>query len=125
MAFTLTTHLEFAAAHRLRGYEGNCARLHGHNWKVEISMTGTQLNEVGMLIDFKEIKRQGKLILESFDHYYLNDLPPFDVELNPTAENIAFTLFQQLGERLNDERIHVSAVKVWENERNSATFSLD
>jgi 6-pyruvoyltetrahydropterin/6-carboxytetrahydropterin synthase len=125
MAFTLTTQLEFAAAHRLRGYDGNCARLHGHNWKVEISLTGSQLNEVGMLIDFKEIKRTGKHILTQLDHYYLNDISPFDVELNPTAENIAFYLFQQLGDALNDERIRVSAVTVWENERNSATFSLD
>lgn len=125
MAFTLTTQLEFAAAHRLRGYDGNCARLHGHNWKVEISLTGSQLNDVGMLIDFKEIKRTGKQILTQLDHYYLNDIPPFDVELNPTAENIAFYLFQQLSEALNDERISVSAVTVWENERNSATFSLD
>lgn len=125
MAFTLTTQLEFAAAHRLRGYDGNCARLHGHNWKVEISLTGSQLNDVGMLIDFKEIKRTGKQILTQLDHYYLNDISPFDAELNPTAENIAFYLFQQLSEALNDERISVSAVRVWENERNSATFSLD
>ncbi len=125
MAFTLTTQLEFAAAHRLRGYDGNCARLHGHNWKVEISLTGSQLNEVGMLIDFKEIKRTGKQVLAQLDHYYLNDIPPFDAELNPTAENIAFYLFQQLGEALNDERIRVSSVTVWENERNSATFSSD
>lgn len=125
MAFTLTTQLEFAAAHRLRGYDGNCARLHGHNWKVEISMTGSQLNDVGMLIDFKEIKRTGKQVLAQLDHYYLNDIPPFDAELNPTAENIAFYLFQQLGEALNDERIRVSSVTVWENERNSATFSSD
>jgi 6-pyruvoyltetrahydropterin/6-carboxytetrahydropterin synthase len=125
MAFTLTTQLEFAAAHRLRGYDGNCARLHGHNWKVEISLTGSQLNEVGMLIDFKEIKRTGKQVLTRLDHYYLNDIPPFDAELNPTAENIAFYLFQQLGEALNNERIRVSAVTVWENERNSATFSSD
>jgi 6-pyruvoyltetrahydropterin/6-carboxytetrahydropterin synthase len=125
MAFTLTTQLEFAAAHRLRGYDGNCARLHGHNWKVEISLTGSQLNEVGMLIDFKEIKRTGKQVLNQLDHYYLNDIPPFDAELNPTAENIAFYLFQQIGEALNNERIRVSAVTVWENERNSATFSSD
>lgn len=125
MAFTLTTQLEFAAAHRLRGYDGNCARLHGHNWKVDISLTGSQLNDVGMLIDFKEIKRTGKQILAQLDHYYLNDIPPFDQDLNPTAENIAFYLFAQLSEALNNERIRISAVRVWENERNSATFSSD
>jgi 6-pyruvoyltetrahydropterin/6-carboxytetrahydropterin synthase len=125
MAFTLKTHLEFAAAHRLRGYDGNCARLHGHNWKVEISVTGSQLNEVGMLIDFKEIKRRGKQILEQLDHFYLNDIAPFDAELNPTAENIAWYLFEQLSKDIDDTRIRVSAVTVWENDRNAATYSRD
>lgn len=121
--FTLTSTLEFAAAHRLRNYDGNCARLHGHNWKVEISVSGHDLNNVGMLIDFKEIKRRTKLILDELDHYYLNEIPPFDAELNPTAENIAFYLFQRLMSVVDDHRIQLSAIKVWENDRNSATFS--
>lgn len=125
MAFTLTTHLEFAAAHRLRGYEGNCERLHGHNWKVAISVSGSKLNEVGMLIDFKEIKRKGKAVLSQLDHFYLNDIPPFDAQLNPTAENIAFYLFEQLAQQIDDERIQISAVTVWENDRNSATYRRD
>lgn len=125
MAFTLTTHLEFAAAHRLRGYEGNCERLHGHNWKVAISVSGNQLNDVGMLIDFKVIKRHGKAILERLDHFYLNDIPPFDSALNPTAENIAYYLFDALSAVINDTRIHISAITVWENDRNSATYSRD
>lgn len=125
MAFTLRTQLEFAAAHHLRGYDGNCARLHGHNWKVEITVSGQQLNDVGMLVDFKEIKRQGKAVLDQLDHYYLNDIPPFDAELNPTAENIAFYLFQQLSARMNDGRIAIATVTVWENDRNAATFSRD
>lgn len=125
MAFTLTTHLEFAAAHRLRGYEGNCERLHGHNWKVAISVSGSKLNEVGMLIDFKEIKRKGKAVLSQLDHFYLNDIPPFDAQLNPTAENIAFYLFEQLAQQIDDDRIQISAVTVWENDRNSATYRRD
>ncbi|MCI4410467.1 MAG: 6-carboxytetrahydropterin synthase QueD [Thiotrichales bacterium] len=125
MAFTLTTHLEFAAAHRLRGYEGNCERLHGHNWKVAISVSGHELNEVGMLIDFKEIKRKGKMVLNQLDHFYLNDIPPFDAQLNPTAENIAFYLFEQLAQQINDDRIRITAITVWENDRNSATYSHD
>lgn len=125
MAFTLTTHLEFAAAHRLRGYEGNCERLHGHNWKVAISVSGSKLNEVGMLIDFKEIKRKGKAVLSQLDHFYLNDIPPFDAQLNPTAENIAFYLFEQLAQQIDDDRIQISSVTVWENDRNSATYRRD
>lgn len=125
MAFTLSTQLEFAAAHHLRGYEGNCARLHGHNWKVEIKVSGQQLNQVGMLIDFKEIKRRSKDILKRLDHYYLNEIPPFDEVLNPTAENIAYYLFSELSQVINDERIQVVAIVVWENERNSATYTAD
>lgn len=125
MAFTLSTQLEFAAAHHLRGYEGNCARLHGHNWKVEIKVSGQQLNQVGMLIDFKEIKRHSKDILKRLDHYYLNEIPPFDEVLNPTAENIAYYLFSELSQVINDERIQVAAIVVWENERNSATYTAD
>lgn len=125
MAFTLSTQLEFAAAHHLRGYEGNCARLHGHNWKVEIKVSGQQLNQVGMLIDFKEIKRRSKDILKRLDHYYLNEIPPFDEVLNPTAENIAYYLFSELSQVINDERIQVAAIVVWENERNSATYAAD
>lgn len=123
MPFTLSTQLEFAAAHHLRGYDGACARLHGHNWKVEIQVTGHALNEVGMLIDFKEIKRHGKAILTQLDHYYLNEIPPFDAALNPTAENIAYYLFTRLSQTINDDRIQLAAVTVWENDRNSARYS--
>jgi 6-pyruvoyltetrahydropterin/6-carboxytetrahydropterin synthase len=125
MAFMLTSQLEFAAAHRLRGYEGNCARLHGHNWKVEVSVSGEHLNDVGMLMDFKEIKRRAKVILDELDHFYLNDITPFNDELNPTAENIAWFLFDRLSKDINDNRISVASVKVWENDRNCATFSRD
>jgi 6-pyruvoyltetrahydropterin/6-carboxytetrahydropterin synthase len=125
MAFMLTSQLEFAAAHRLRGYEGNCARLHGHNWKVEVSVSGEHLNDVGMLMDFKEIKRRAKVVLDELDHFYLNDITPFNDELNPTAENIACFLFDRLSKDINDNRISVASVKVWENDRNCATFSRD
>ncbi len=125
MAFMLTSQLEFAAAHRLRGYEGNCARLHGHNWKVEVSVSGEHLNDVGMLMDFKEIKRRAKVVLDELDHFYLNDITPFNDELNPTAENIAWFLFDRLSKDINDNHISVASVKVWENDRNCATFSRD
>jgi 6-pyruvoyltetrahydropterin/6-carboxytetrahydropterin synthase len=125
MGYSLTTRLEFAAAHRLRGYDGNCARLHGHNWKIEICVTGNQLNEIGMLIDFKELKRRGNALLSELDHFYLNDSPPFDEELNPTAENIAFYLFQRLSKELNNDNMRVKSVTAWETDRSAATFSAD
>jgi 6-pyruvoyltetrahydropterin/6-carboxytetrahydropterin synthase len=78
-----------------------------------------------MLMDFKEIKRRAKVVLDELDHFYLNDITPFNDELNPTAENIACFLFDRLSKDINDNRISVASVKVWENDRNCATFSRD
>jgi len=120
--FTLKTLLDFAAAHRLHGYDGDCARLHGHNWKVEVMVEGEQLDEVGMVIDFKEIKRHAKAVVAELDHTYLNDHPAFQ-DHNPTAEHIAAFLFERLAKRIDTPQRRVSAVTVWENERNCVTFS--
>lgn len=114
--YTLKVVTDFAASHSLRNYEGACQRMHGHNWKVEVEVAATKLNDVGMGIDFKAIKRATKEVLEGLDHYHLNDIPPFD-ELNPTAENIASFLYEAIGNRINAEFIRVSAVTVWETER--------
>lgn len=122
--FTLKTLLDFAAAHRLHGYDGDCAKLHGHNWKVEVMVTGEQLDDVGMVIDFKEIKRHAKAVVAELDHTYLNDHPAFQ-NRNPTAENIAAYLFERLAERIDTQQRHVSAITVWENDRNCVTFSVD
>ncbi len=122
--FTLKTLLDFAAAHRLHGYDGDCAKLHGHNWKVEVMVRGEQLDDVGMVIDFKEIKRHAKAVVAELDHTYLNDHPAFQNQ-NPTAENIAAYLFERLAERIDTPQRHVSAITVWENDRNCVTFSID
>ena len=119
--FTLTVEVEFAAAHQLRGYEGNCARLHGHNWKVIVEMTGSRLNEVGMLVDFKTMKRAAREAAKILDHQYLNDIAPFD-QLNPTAEHIAAWFFEQVSLKLNQDDARVSAVTVWENDRSAVTY---
>ncbi|SIN90892.1 preQ(0) biosynthesis protein QueD [Sulfurivirga caldicuralii] len=122
--FTLKTLLDFAAAHRLHGYDGDCAKLHGHNWKVEVMVTGEQLDDVGMVIDFKEIKRHAKAVVAELDHTYLNDHPAFQNQ-NPTAENIAAYLFERLAERIDTPQRQVSAITVWENDRNCVTFSVE
>jgi len=120
-SFTLSVEVEFAAAHQLRGYEGNCARMHGHNWKVIVEMTGQQLDDVGMLIDFKTMKHAAREAARRLDHYYLNDIPPFD-EINPTAENIAVWFFDELSETLDRPNARVSGVTVWENDRSAVTY---
>ena len=114
--YTLKVLADFASAHTLRDYPGACSRMHGHNWKIEAEVQATQLNEIGMAIDFKEIKREVRAIADELDHSYLNELAPFQ-DINPTAENIARYFFQRLAQRLNNERVHVSALTIWETDR--------
>lgn len=115
---------DFAAAHLLRGYPGVCSRLHGHNWKVEVEVMATQLDNIGMGMDFRDIKTATKDIIGAMDHRNLNDLPPFD-EINPTAENIAAHLYRKLSDELNDERVRVDAVTLWETDRACVTYTED
>ncbi len=119
--YTLKVVTDFAAAHTLRDYPGACSRMHGHNWKVEAEVVATELNEIGMAIDFKAIKREVRAIAKQLDHYYLNDLEPFQ-EINPTAENIARYFYQELSQRLNSATIKVSALTLWETERACVTY---
>lgn len=121
--YTLTTEVEFAAAHRLNGYDGNCARLHGHNWRVVIEVTGQTLDDIGMVVDFKTIRARAREIAKRLDHAYLNEVPPFDA-INPTAEHIAAYFHQALAADMHSDRYQVSAVTVWENARSAVTFRL-
>ena len=119
--YTLTTEVEFAAAHRLHGYDGNCARLHGHNWRVVVEVTGTRLDSVGMVVDFKVIRARAREVAKELDHHYLNEIPPFDT-INPTAEHIAAHFHGRLSGLLDGETHHCSAVTVWENDRSAVTY---
>ena len=120
--FVLKTLLDFAAAHTLNGYPGDCARMHGHNWKIEVQVSGSKLNEIGMVIDFKEIKRHAKEVVKELDHTYLNDHPHFKT-LNPTAENIAVYLFREIEKRIANPDIKMHSITVWENDRNCVIYS--
>jgi 6-pyruvoyltetrahydropterin/6-carboxytetrahydropterin synthase len=122
--YTIKIVTDFSAAHYLRNYEGKCARLHGHNWKIEVEITAQELDEVGMGIDFQDVKAETKQLLEGLDHYNLNDMPPFD-KINPTAENLSAFIFQSLAKQLNDNRIKVSAVTVWETDRACVRYDED
>nr|VFJ44484.1 MAG: 6-pyruvoyltetrahydropterin/6-carboxytetrahydropterin synthase [Candidatus Kentron sp. DK]VFJ46386.1 MAG: 6-pyruvoyltetrahydropterin/6-carboxytetrahydropterin synthase [Candidatus Kentron sp. DK] len=114
--YTLKVITDFSAAHSLRGYPGQCRRLHGHNWKVEVEVIATSLDQCGMGVDFKVIKEATHSAILTLDHHYLNEIPPFDT-INPTAENIAAYLFQGISRTLDDERIRVGAVTLWETDR--------
>ncbi|MGD8568813.1 MAG: 6-carboxytetrahydropterin synthase QueD [Gammaproteobacteria bacterium] len=115
-SYNLKIVTDFASAHTLRDYPGACSRLHGHNWKVEVEVTASGLDNVGMGIDFKAIKTATKKVTAELDHRYLNEIKPFD-EINPTAENIAAYIYQGVSELLNDDRVQVTAVTLWETER--------
>ena len=107
---------EFASAHTLRDYPGACSRMHGHNWKVELEAVATELDEIGMGVDFKAMKTAANEVGDELDHRYLNDLEPFKT-INPTAENIAAYMFRKISELLNSDTIKVTALTLWETER--------
>ncbi len=90
--------------------------MHGHNWKVEVEVTTTSLDKLGMGVDFQVIKEAAQSVTRQLDHHYLNEIPPFD-KTNPTAENIAAYLFQGISQTLNDQQVQISAVTLWETER--------
>jgi 6-pyruvoyltetrahydropterin/6-carboxytetrahydropterin synthase len=114
--YTLKVVSDFAAAHSLRNYPGDCSRLHGHNWRLEVEVQASKLDELGMAIDFKTVKQLTKKVSDELDHGFLNEIPPFDT-INPTAENIAAYIYRRLGEEINEPRVRVHAVTVWETER--------
>ena len=121
--YSLKVVSDFASAHTLRNYPGACSRMHGHNWKVEAEVEASQLDETGMAVDFKVIRQAVKKLTDRLDHYYLNEIPPFD-KINPTAENIAAYLYRGLSEALmNDEHIRVQAITLWETERACVRYS--
>lgn len=111
--YELTVREHFDAAHALRGYPGKCKDLHGHTWDVEVSVAGTELDDVGILYDFKKLKEDLRAILDEYDHRYLNDVEPFD-EMNSTAENLARVIYERLERRLPDQ-VHLTEVCVWES----------
>lgn len=119
--YALTVRTSFAAAHRLREYEGNCERLHGHNWLVEVTVESSGLDSRGMAVDFRAIKGALGEALGGLDHRYLNEVPPFDA-LNPSSENLARHLFEEM-ERKFPGPVRVARVTVWESEDARAEYS--
>lgn len=102
----------FDAAHALHGYPGECCRLHGHTWEVEVVVRGTELDEIGIVYDFKRLKDDLDAVLAPLDHAYLNDVPPFD-EVNPTAENLSRHIYERLADAMTE--VSVVEVSVWES----------
>lgn len=119
--YELTVTDRFAAAHQLRHYKGKCENLHGHNWKVQVTVTAGELNEIGLGIDFKDMKEALHEVLGQLDHHFLNDLPIFQSS-NPSSENIARWICERLSESIDRRNVRVSRVTVWESEDAFATY---
>jgi 6-pyruvoyltetrahydropterin/6-carboxytetrahydropterin synthase len=119
--FEVSVREDFSAAHRLRNYPGKCEKLHGHNWVVEAFVRCERLNEIGVSIDFRDIKEALDDILAGLDHKDLNDVEPFDKD-NPSSENIAKYVYRRLSEVLNTPEIRVSKVSVYETPHACASY---
>lgn len=115
----------FSSAHQLRGYNGKCENLHGHNYKVEIFARGQELDNIGLLIDFGDLKRAADEIVNYLDHRNINELPPFDEELNPSAENLARYFLERIDEQVGDERVRVYKVRIYETPTSVATYQVE
>ncbi|MFC2020789.1 6-carboxytetrahydropterin synthase QueD [Chloroflexota bacterium] len=114
----------FDAAHFLRGYQGKCEALHGHRYKVVAKVAASQINEIGLAYDFTVLKRHLADILSRFDHTCVNDVPPFDM-INPSSENIASTIYNELESKLAEASVSLSCVEVWESPESWVTYFPD
>jgi len=118
--YELIIHAGFAAAHRLREYQGDCENLHGHNWKLDVVLSADKLDRLGMVCDFRVVKRHLAAVTEQLDHKYLNELPEF-TEHNPTTENVAAFVCREL-DKLLPTGVRVARVTAWESDGCGATF---
>jgi 6-pyruvoyltetrahydropterin/6-carboxytetrahydropterin synthase len=128
--YELTIDTHFSSAHNLREYGGACERLHGHNWKVSVTVEAGELDRLGMVVDFKALKEKTEKVVKRLDHQYLNEVPPFKEKeeknkkngKNPTAENLAEFIFGELKKALEDGTVRLKRVKVWESEKAAAAY---
>ena len=125
--FEVSVEETFAAGHALRNYKGKCENVHGHNYRIRVTMEGDHLNSIGLLIDFIELKRVMRKTIEYLDHKFINDVPPFDVE-NPSAENIAKFFYEEIaaGMKLQEAENEpkLAEVRVWETDTSIASYRL-
>ncbi len=113
---------QFAAAHQLKDFEGGCENLHGHNWKVEVYVTGKELGKDGLLMDFRLIKEKTNKVLDELDHKFLNELDAFKT-INPSSENISRHIFKSLLRELNNKDVKLSKVTAWESDSACASYT--
>ena len=123
--FEVMIERNFSSAHQLRGYRGKCENLHGHNYKIEIYARGSELNNIGLLVDFVELKEAADDLVTYLDHKNLNELEPFVEEQNPSAENVARFVLEKLAAKINDDRVQIYKVRCFETPTSVATYQVD
>ena len=123
--FEVMIERNFSSAHQLRGYKGKCENLHGHNYKIEIYARGSELNNIGLLVDFVELKDAADDLVTYLDHKNLNELEPFVEEQNPSAENVARFVLERLAEKIDDDRVQIYKVRCFETPTSVATYQVD
>ena len=122
--YQISVEQDFDAAHFLRGYQGKCEAVHGHRFRVVVKVKASGVNDIGIAYDFAELKRHLGDILSRFDHTCLNDMPPFD-KINPSSENIASTIYDELKPKLAGAPVSISCVEVWESPQSGVAYSPD
>ncbi|MDD5308093.1 MAG: 6-carboxytetrahydropterin synthase QueD [Deltaproteobacteria bacterium] len=119
--FEITRERTFSAAHQLRHYQGRCERMHGHNWRVLVTVAADELDGQGMVMDFHDLDRLMGEAIDPYDHQHLNEAPPFDT-VNPSSENLAQVIGEKVAALLPKGRVRIVRCDVFENDRSCATF---
>jgi len=119
--FEIFVETHFSAAHHLRDYNGNCARWHGHNWKVTVFVEASEVDELGLAVDFRRVKQELNTILERYDHANLNDLDEF-INVNPTCEILSQLIYRSLSAKLNKDKLRVTKVRISETPTTGVTY---
>ncbi|MFC1938951.1 6-carboxytetrahydropterin synthase QueD [Chloroflexota bacterium] len=122
--FEVSVEQHFDAAHFLRGYRGKCEAVHGHRFRVVVRVRAGAIDELGIAYDFTELKKHLGEILSRLDHTCLNDLAPFD-KINPSSENIAVTIYDELRSTLANTQVSLTCVEVWESPQGGVAYSPD
>ena len=126
--FEVTVEQTFAAGHSLREYKGKCENVHGHNYRVQVTVEGERLNGIGLLVDFVDLKRAVRQVIEKLDHQFINDVEPFTT-VNPSAENLSKYFYDEVARllnieasRFNDAPVRIAQIKIWETDTSIAVY---
>jgi 6-pyruvoyltetrahydropterin/6-carboxytetrahydropterin synthase len=122
--YELAVEMDFDAAHSLRGYKGKCETLHGHRFKIVAAVKGNKLDDIGLAYDFTLLKKYLGEIIAKYDHTNLNDVSPF-TRINPSSENIAVTIYNELKEELTGAPVSLDNIEVWESPHSRVTYHPD